>query len=224
MRHLITGGVLKVTAAAGLAASLSACNMVVTTEPTFLAGDQGTPALREGLWVNPEKDCQFDVKAPATEWPECAHWIVIKDSAMTGANEKGETFNLPFVLAAGDPRVLQLRIEDEDKKNTDGGKAAIYLYMALRPIKTDADGKIVSYTGWMVQCGPPPPADAKRPDGNPRYGTLEPSPGMIMDDDLSGCAPENKAALIRAAGLSEKFDKDAAAGGEAARWVRDGEK
>ena len=46
---------------------------------------------------------------------------------------------------------------------------------------------------------------------------------MIMDDDLSGCAPEDKAALIRAAGLSEAYeeatDKD-----DVSRWVRDGDK
>eukprot|EP01030_Chromulinospumella_sphaerica_P017172 gene17172-16994_t len=211
----------KALAAAALAASLSACNMVVTTEPTFLAEDQGKPTLREGLWVNEEKDCKFDIKAPAAKWPECAHWIVVKDSAMTGVSEKGEAFNVPFVLAAGDPRVLQIRIED-DKKGEDGKAAALYLYMGLKPLKTDTEGRITSYRGWIVQCGPPPPKDAKKPDGNPRYGTLKPSPGMIMDSDLSGCAPESKAALIKAAGLSEHFE-ELGAGGEASRWVRDGD-
>ncbi|MDB5469792.1 MAG: hypothetical protein JWR84_1352 [Caulobacter sp.] len=213
---------LKGLAAAGLAASLSACNMVITTEPTFLAEDQGTPALREGLWVNPEKDCKFDIKARPTKWPECAHWVVIKGSAMTGVSEKGEAFNVPFVLAAGDPRVLQIRIDD-DKKGDDGKAATLYAYMGLKPLKTDREGRIVAYSGWMVQCGPPPPKDAKKPDGNPRYGSLEPSPGMIMDDDLSGCAPESKAALIGAAGLSEHFE-DGGANGEDSRWVRDGDK
>lgn len=219
MRHRIA---LKALAAAALAASLSACNMVVTTEPTFLAEDQGRPALREGLWVNEEKDCQFDIKAPAAKWPECAHWIVVRDSAMTGVSEKGEAFKVPFILAAGDPRVLQIRIEEDDKKTADGKTPAIYLYMGLKPLKTDKDGRITSYRGWMVQCGPPPPKDAKKPDGNPRYGTLTPSPGMVMDSDLSGCAPESKAALIKAAGLSEHFE-ELGASGEASRWVRDGD-
>ena len=216
MRHRITSWALRGLAAVGLAASMSACNMVVTTEPTFLAEDQATPALREGLWVNQKDDCKFDIKRPATQWPECAQWIVIKGTSMTGVDEKGEAFDVPFVLAAGDPRVMQIRIADEKK-------AAVYLYLGLRPLKFDKQGRIVSYTGWLTQCGPPPPKDAKRPDGNPRYGSLQPSLGMIMDDDLSGCAPEDKAALIRAAGLSEAYeeatDKD-----DVSRWVRDGDK
>jgi len=214
---------LKALPAAGLAASLSACNMVVTTEPTLLAEDQGTPALRSGLWVSADKGCKFNSKKPATAWPECARWIVIKNNAMTGVTEKGEKFNLPFVLASGDPRVMQVRLEDEEKKAENGKPAALYLYLGLRPTRTDKQGRITGYTGWMVQCGPPPPKDAKKPDGSSRYGTLEPSPGLIMDDALSGCAPENKAALIRAAALSESF-KEAGADGEESRWVRDGEK
>ena len=213
---------LKTLAGALLAASLSACNMVVTTEPTFLAEDQATPTLREGLWVNEEKGCKFDIKADARTWPECAHWIVVKGSAMTGVSEKGEAFNVPFVLAAGDPRVLQMRIED-DKAGEDGKKAVLYLYMGIRPVKADKEGRIVAYGGWMVQCGPPPPKDASKPDGNPRYGALEPSPGIIMDSDLSGCAPDSKATLIKAAGLSEHFENGGASG-ENSRWVRDGDK
>lgn len=214
---------LKALAAAGLAASLSACNMVVTTEPTFLAEDQATPALRAGLWVSADKGCEFNSKKPAKTWPECARWIVVKNNAMTGVTEKGEKFNLPFVLAAGEPRVMQVRLEDEEKKTENGKPAALYLYLGLRPTRTDKQGRIIAYTGWLVQCGPPPPKDAKKPDGSSRYGTLEPSPGLIMDDALSGCAPESKAALIRAAALSERFE---AAGdeGDESRWVRDGDK
>lgn len=222
MPHRITNRILTGLAGLGLAASLSACNMVITTEPTFLAADQGAPALREGLWINEEKGCDVDTKTPATTWPECANWIVVKDFAMSGIGEKGEAFNVPFVLAGGDPRVLQVRIED-DKKGEDGKAAALYLYMAIKPLKTDKQGRITAYRGWMVQCGPPPPKDAKKPDGNPRYGSLEPFPGMILDADLSGCGPEDKAALVRAAGLSEKYDEDAAKG-ESSRWLRDGDK
>ncbi|RYF92531.1 MAG: hypothetical protein EON95_12090 [Caulobacteraceae bacterium] len=215
----------KALAATAIAASLSACNLVVTTEPTFLAEDQATPALREGLWVNQKTGCDFDLKAPATSWPECANWIVVKGSAMTGVDEKGETFSAPFVLAAGDPRVLQFRVEDDaDSKQAEDGKpAAIYLYMGMRPLEFDTAGRIVAYSGWVVQCGPPPPADAKRADGNPRYGSLTPAPGMIMDDDQSGCAPESKAALIGAARLSEVYETGADKT-DVSRWVRDGDK
>ena len=151
MRHRIARWVLKGLAAAGLAASLSACNMVVTTEPMFLAQDQATPALREGLWVSPKKDCKFDIKTPTTTWPECAQWIVIRGSSMTGTDEKGEAFAMPFVLAAGDPRVMQLKIEDEKK-------AAIYVYLGVRPLKFDKQGQTVEYRSaqvWRIENGKP---------------------------------------------------------------------
>lgn len=222
MWHRITRRALQTLAGLGLAASLSACNMVVTPEPMFLEADQATPALREGLWVNPEKDCQFDIKTPATKWPECAHWIVVKDAAMTGVNKK-EKFTIPFVLAVGEPRVMQIRIEDDQKKIVDGKIAAIYVYMGLRAVKTDKQGRITAYSGWMVQCGPPPPPDALKPDGNKRWGSLTPFPGIKMDEDLSGCVPEDKAALIKAAGLSEQYDQDADQNANS-RWVRDGSK
>lgn len=217
MRHQITVWALRGLAAAGLVACLSACNMVVTTEPTFLAEDQATPALREGLWVSPKKDCKFDIKTPATTWPECAQWVVIKGTSMTGI-DKDKAFGAPFVLAAGEPRVLQVRIEDED-----AAKGALYFYVGLRPLSFDKQGRITAYTGWLTQCGPPPPKDAKRPDGNPRYGSLQPTPGMVMDADLSGCAPEDKAAVIRAAGLSEAYEEDSDKD-DISRWVRDGDK
>lgn len=221
MSHRITTWILKGLGGLGLAALLSACNMVVTTEPTFLAADQGAPALREGLWVSEEKGCDFDINQPAGAWPACARWMVIKDFALTGVTEEGERFRIPFVLSSGDPRVMQLRLEDEEKKTVDGQVASLYLYMGLRPLATDPQGRITAYAGWIVQCGPPPPMDAKRPDGAPRYGALAPSPGMIMDKESSGCAPRDKASLIRAAGLSEHYDA-AAKSGEAIRWVRDG--
>lgn len=206
---------LKGLAALCLLASLSACNMVVTTKPTFFAGDAaGAPALRDGLWMRNEETCKFDTATPADKWPECAHWIQIEDGFIKGTGENGEPYKIAFVLTASDPRILQIEIPD------DKTAAVLYLYMGIKPLKSDADGKIVEYSGWMVQCGPPPPKDAVKPDGKPVFGTLKPLPGMIMDPESSGCEPKDKAAMFGAAKASQAYDN--ASKGEVNRWVRDG--
>ncbi|NBB14890.1 hypothetical protein GVN21_05865 [Caulobacter sp. SLTY] len=210
--------VLRGAAGLALAAGLSACNLVITTEPTYTAADAaGAPAMKDGLWVSVEKGCDVDLKKPATEWPECAGWIVVKDGAMTGVGDDGQPFKVPFVLAAGDPRVMQIELQEKG----DGPK--LFMYIGVKPVKSDGEGRIIEYTGWIVQCGPPPPKDSKREDGQPRFGTLEPSPGMVMDEQQSGCTPSSKAALTGAAKLSERYELSEPRG-EATRWVRDGDK
>lgn len=207
---------LRGLAIAGMAMSLGACNLVITAEPTFSAEDAGGAAgLRTGLWVNVDKDCDVDLAKPASTWPKCANWVVVKPDALSGTNENGESFSAPYVLAAGDPRVMQLALTEPESKET------LYLYLGLKALKLDDDGRIIEYAGWIVQCGPPPPKDAKKADGMPRFGSLEPFPGMIMDEQQSGCSPSSKAALIRAAGLSEAYDLDNK--GKVNRWLRDGE-
>lgn len=216
--HRLAGWVLKGVAGLAMAASLSACNLVITTEPTYTAADAaGAPPVKDGLWATVEKGCEVDLKKPATEWPECANWIVVKDGAMTGVGDDGEPFKVPFVLAAGDPRVMQIEMQEK----ADGPR--LYIYLGVKPLKTDAQGRITEYTGWIVQCGPPPPKDYKRPDGKPQFGTLKPSPGMVMDAEQSGCTPASKAALTGAARLSERYEGSEPKG-EATRWVRDGDK
>jgi hypothetical protein len=200
-----------------LAAGLSACNLVTTTEPMFAAADaSGAPALREGLWANIEPNCRVDLKQPASRWPDCASRVVIQDGMLYGKDKDDEGEQaLAFVLAAGDPRILQMRLVGDKAEET------LYFYIGLDPRKLDSQGRIVEYAGWLVQCGPPPPKDSKRPDGQTQYGTLEPFPGLIMDDNLASCAPVDKASLTAAAAASLKLDPEAS-GGAVSRWVRDG--
>ncbi|HYE47729.1 MAG TPA: hypothetical protein VEA44_18320 [Caulobacter sp.] len=218
MRHRMTAMALKALAGLALAASLGACNLVITTEPTYSAADAaGAPVLKDGLWLNLEPNCEVDTSTPATGWPDCAGWVVVKGSTMSGVGNKGEPFSVPFVLAAGDPRVMQ--VELQEKADT----PKLYFYVGVKPLKTDVQGRIVEYSGWIVQCGPPPPKDAKRADGQPRYGTLEPAPGMVMDAEQSGCTPKDKASLTGAAKLAEHYEGNDSKG-QVSRWVRDGDK
>jgi hypothetical protein len=205
--------VFKGLAAAGLALSLSACNLVITETPTFAASDaEGAPILREGLWANLKPGCEADLSQAKEQWPECATAVTIADSAMTGETKEGGSQTLSYVLAKGDPRVMQMHLEapEQDLK--------FYMYVAIRPVKSDEQGRITSYTGWIVQCGPPPPKNSTRENGQPRFGTLKPSPGMVMDEK-EGCTPEDKAALTRAAKDSETYEGQGPAG--LSQWVRD---
>ncbi len=200
------------------ASGLSACNLVTTTEPMFGPEDAGgAPTLRNGLWANIESDCKVDLKKPANRWPDCASRVVIEDGLLYGKDEDSdEDQALAFVVAATDPRIMQIRMVDEDKEP----ERTLYFYIGMDARKLDASGRIVEYVGWLVQCGPPPPKDARRPDGQAQYGTMQPFAGMIMDEKMSGCSPVDKTALAAAAAASLKLDPKAS--GAVSRWVRDG--
>jgi len=202
-----------------LAAGLSACNLVTTSEPMFTAADAaGAPALREGLWANIEPDCKVDLKKPASRWPSCAEGFVIQDGMLFSQDEASDKDQRAgFILASTDPRILQIKLTGEDGNADQVG----YFYFGVDPLKFDAQGRILEFTAWLVLCGPPPPKDYKLPDGERRYGTLEPFAGMIMDEALSDCSPVDENALAPAAAASLKLDPQAS-GGAASRWVRDG--
>ena len=214
---------LAVLAAAMLGAlALSGCNMVMSAAPMFTVEDMvGAPPLKPGLWASPDADCKFDAGKPAAEWPGCASGAVIEgDKAWAiGHPEKASA----YILAAGDPRVMQAiaDLSDAGSQNvTVTAKGPIYLYIAVKPTAKDADGKITRAEAWFIQCGPPPP---KPKDGSPEtndpkaYGTKQPLPGLVMDN--GECSPKDKAAVRNAAGPSRAWAEQLMH----MYWVRDGE-
>ncbi len=164
------------------AALLGGCNMVVSETPLFFARDaEGAPPLRPGVWAQRKADCEFDSSKPVKEWPECAGGAVIS-AGYFGEPEGGDK-KAPYVLAAGDPRVLQLEMKEEDMK-------LMYFFAGLQPLKSDDRGRIIEARTWMVQCGPPPPP---RPEGAP-----EPEPAP---------APENETAEEMEARLEREVEQ-----------------
>jgi hypothetical protein len=209
-------------------ALLGACNMVTTKTPLFAPSDAvGAPRLRPGLWADsPDGDCKLVSSRPLAKWPSCAHgFAVTPDTA--GSYDKDSHGKLtwstaPYLLAGGDPAVLQLRMTDADIVGPGASITAVsYVYLAIRPTKTDSAGRVTAYDGWLVLCGPPPPSDARSPDGkSARYGTLEPVPGMVMDDSGEDCTTTSSQALRTAAAASETWHGPNAH--MRAHWVRDG--
>jgi hypothetical protein len=218
---------------------LSACNVVMTKEPLFTAADAaGGPPLRPGIWLFfEEKDCKFDESKPFTEWPDCAGGGRVTDVdviAPKSSKEKSVLEHTPLVLAAGEPRIAQVPVDVDLSAGAEveasGGatgsatssghqQAKPYAYAAVRPTKFDDQGRIIALVSWPVQCGPPPPKNAKGEDT--ALGTLKPLPGMEMKPGDAVCSTSSKTALRAAAKASEAWTDG---GPSSSRWLRDGDR
>jgi hypothetical protein len=209
---------------------LGACNMVVSKTPLFSKADTaGLAQLRPGVWRETPKDpCDFDETTPFAAWPSCANGFVVNGGQVGGydtdANGKKTWTSVELVVAGGEPRVMQVLMKDLGVKGL--GElpfGPMYLYVAAHPTKSDAQGRIVAFSSWPILCGPPPPPDAKGPDGNSiRMGTLEPLPGLTMDKDGNNCTTTSQAVVQAAAKSSEQWRKPEDITED--RWVRDGDR
>jgi len=209
-------------------ALLGACNMVTTRAPLFARADEvGAPKLRPGLWVGkPDSGCKLVPSRPLAKWPSCANGFVVARHQV-GSYDKDSRGRrtwktAPYWLVAGEPAVLQLRMTDAEIVGPGASTTAVtYVYLAMRPTKTDSAGQVTAYDAWLVLCGPPPPSDAKSPDGKlERFGTLNPVAGMTMDDSGDDCTTTSPQAVRAAAAPSESWTGPNSHLG--AHWVRDG--
>jgi hypothetical protein len=206
-------------------ALLGGCNMLMTKDPLFSRADAaGAPRMRPGVWEQaPAADCTLDESQPLASWPSCASGFVVEnDHTVGGFNQrdgKPVWSTTPYLLAAGDPLIFQIHLSDEAGPTP---MPPLYVYAAMRPTRFDDRGRITAVTSWAVLCGPPPPADAKGPDGtSPRSGTLEPAAGLTMDDAANDCTTTSQDAARHAAAASEHWTKPD--GFTASHWIRDGD-
>jgi len=224
-----------VGAALGL---LTACNVVMTEKPLFTQADAaGAPALKPGVWLFfEEPGCKVDESKPFTEWPDCAGGGLVGAAEIKGHKQDAPPDQLetaPYVLAAGDPRVMQIQVDVDLSAHADvsasgedarasGSTASAsshsqpYGYAAIRPTKLDSQGRIVAFTLWPVQCGPPPPKDANGDDTAPATQKL--LPGLTMKDGDPVCTTTSTTALRAAARASEAWAPQPP---RDARWIRD---
>jgi hypothetical protein len=200
--------------------ALAACNTVTTTDPLFTRADEaGAPRLKPGVWAGPKTaDCAFDEGSPIDTWPSCANGTVFGQGTLgdydkvNGASVLTQT---DYILAAGAPMILQ--VHDTPGSGQD---AADYLYAALRTVKRDDAGLVTGFGASPVLCGPPPPKNTAK-DGKTIFGTLRPSPGMVMDKDGDDCTTDKVGSLRAAAAASEQWEPDDILN---LHWVRDGDK
>jgi hypothetical protein len=231
---------------AGVVASLAllaACNMVITKKPLFSAADEvGAPALRPGVWLlQADPDCHVDTAKPLGEWPDCSGGVVVAAGQITGrdTDHPSKMEVTPFTLAAGSPRIAQVLVSVDvsvhadvsasadsgggvtgstsTTTSSDASKGKVYAYAGARPTKSDDAGLITAFSFWPVQCGPPPPKDAKGNDV--ASATLHPLRGLEMKPGDTNCTTQSKDVLFAAARASEPWATSLGT----AHWVRDGD-
>jgi hypothetical protein len=212
--------------------ALGGCNLVVSERPVFTAADAvGAPSLRAGVWSASQPDCDFKASDPVADWPKCAGGGVITPTAIMASvdpNSPGSPdqppatiakpqMTIPYVLAAGDPRVMKINVMLPPGA---GSLSALFYFAALKPVARDADGRIVQAELWPIQCGPPPPPKAASAgaDADQSGVTDHPLPGLKAADGM--CTPTDKAAVQNAAKASRAWAGQTGT----LRWVRDGMK
>jgi hypothetical protein len=203
---------------------LGGCNVLMTQNPLLTGADAaGAPPMRPGVWAEELKpDCQADLSQPLASWPSCADGFVVLPGGKVGTFQqqdgKPAWVTSDLVMAAGDPLLLQARME----ANIGGGvQPAAYIYAGARPTRFDDQGRVVELTTWPVLCGPPAPADAKNPDGTQRYGTLQPADGLTMDPQGNDCTTTSGDAARAAAKASEAWNTPTGLSHD--HWVREGD-
>lgn len=197
---------------------LGGCNRVHTDHPLFFASDApDAPRLRDGVWLieDGDDDCRFDERKPATRWPDCADWMLVRGGEFLsyGKPRKGDLTgtgdwtSLPFVLSDGGPPILQIGVIE--------GETRDYQFYGVEPTARSESG-ITALTGWPVMCGPPPPAETMI-EGKRRYVSLDLLPGLTLTNE-NDCSAADAIAVRNAAGASREWVGEE---GFSARWVRD---
>lgn len=177
--------------AVACALMLGACNAVMSEKPLVAAADEDPAApLRDGLWVQVGEICPPN---PAPDSACSRGAFVVRRGHLLAARRMDDPH--PYRLAAGEPRILQAPVEVRDGKT-------MHFFWAVKPIKSDDQGRIVAAEGWPVQCGPPhKTGQAVRPLND--YLTHAPIRGVKLDRKLGGCGAKD-IALVRQAALASR--------------------
>lgn len=128
---------------------LAGCNMVIAETPIVTRADaQGAPQFRTGVWLRQVDGCEVDIRKPVRSWPECADVSIITRDTIADPDKKDAA--IPYVLAGGTPQLLQLELKSDEMPR-------LFFFVAVAPVRTDSQGRIIEARTWAVQCGPPPP-------------------------------------------------------------------
>jgi hypothetical protein len=201
---------------------VAGCNMVTSDTPLFSSADMhGQAQFRSGVWMSEAKGCVVDTAKPMGEWPDCADaWVVHPGEVLSGRDAKtpASTWQrYKTLLVAGDPAVLQVELDDES-----GGKTS-YAYAGVKPLKTDAEGRIVEYKLWLALCGPPPKPDPTS-DKSAAILSDQMFAGLVATKDKQDCIASAQGPVRAAVAQSEALNGDNNEGRDTARWIRDGDR
>lgn len=169
---------------------LGACNMVYSETPMFTDADRGKLVPRDGIWLAEIKDCSVDSSKPESTWPECAVWIIARDSGreLLLTDGKGQTQHIIALYAAGTPMIAQGQWIDEAKEPA----TAHYGFQGLEPQRAGSDERFSAALTWGVECG-------IQEDGQSK---IRPFPGISAE-----CRPSTKDAIRKAALSSRRREQ-----------------
>jgi hypothetical protein len=178
--------------------ALGACNMLISETPIYAEADRATTAPRNGLWLSPNRGCEFDSREAEADWPDCAMWIVVRNQGgeMLLSDGKNQVEALSAFFAAGEPIIAQARWIDTAKEP----RKAYYGFYAVEPHQVGPDGLFSAATIWVVECGTQTNQNAD----------IVPYPGIGPE-----CRATSKEAIRSAAQKSRRADTI-----EEWRWLR----
>jgi hypothetical protein len=178
---------------------LGACNMAISETPLFANVDKANLTPRDGVWVSEDPECRFDSGLSENQWPSCATWIIVNGSKgeMLLRNGKGEAQEARFVIANGQPLIVQLLWRDDAKED---GKT-FYVFFGLEPGPAGRDRSFAFAVGWEVKCGTKEPGSSD----------IKPYPGISPE-----CRPSSAGAVRFAAAASRSTAEMAMSW----RWLR----
>ena len=124
---------------------LTACNIATSRSPLFFAPPAKTLSLKNGLWVQEDSECGFDVSLTIRNWPSCAEGAVVDGAKIRDRDPKPDDVST-YLLIDHSPAILQIyeRVGREASED--------YLYFAA-DVQRDAAGDVVSLGIWPILCG-----------------------------------------------------------------------
>lgn len=178
---------------------VAACNMAISETSLFSEPDNANLRPRPGLWMVEDPECEFDSSLPEAKWPRCAVWIVVdeSDGKMRVRDGKGEGQEARFVIAKGEPPIVQILWRDDAK---DDGKT-FYVFFGLEPGPAEQDTDFKTASAWEVKCGIKDPAGSD----------IKPYPGISAE-----CRPSSQDA-VRSAAVASRSTAEMAM---RLRWLR----
>ncbi len=186
------------------ATALAGCaNQVYSEAKLFSDADSvGAKPLRAGLWLRPSPKCRFHEAKPVQRWPKCADWVLVRPGQLLFLKEAegkapAEWNAMDITLIAGDPELAQSPQSDDSLTS--------YYFSALRPVRSDEQGRIVELRYWSVLCGPP------------KDGKLTDHPLAGLEIKESNCIARDPGSVRTAAKASEAWENPTTS----AHWVRD---
>jgi hypothetical protein len=201
------------------AVGLTACNddVLTTRTPVLFAADRDAlPPARDGVWTN--ERCSDDPALDLPAWTSggCEESFIVRRGRPAHPDSMVE--NDPALLTAmrlGVSADFQVAQTGPDDPGADG----YYSFHGVDGVRLDETGRMIALRAWRLKCGPPPPEGTKTAGGKPRYQTLEPYPGVVVEE--GGCAAKGRAGLIAAASASRVDSRGNHEGAERYRWVRE---